>query len=342
MNRFARRAPSSTAITAATSAITLAAVAIANHLVARRTERRHPPRGSFTDVDGVRLHYSDRGQGSPIVLIHGNMVAGDDYDTSGLAEILLKTHRVIIFDRPGFGHSDRPRGRVWTADKQADLLHSAIEQLGIVRPVVVGHSWGAIVAMAMAVRHEADTAGVVALSGYYFWTVRPDVLLVGIGALPGVGDILRYTISPLLNWLTMPLVKRALFSPGSIPDRFKREFSTGMAVRPSQIRATAEDGALMIPGALALQSNYENLTLPVAIIAGEGDKVVFKRRAEHLAAVITGSTLHVIPAAGHMVHHQATTQVAKVVEAVVDRSSHEGPDSFRVERLTDAATLAAA
>ena len=342
MSRFAGRALCSMATTAAASAITLAAVAIANHLVARRTERRHPPTGSFVDVEGIRLHYSDRGQGSPIVLIHGNMVTGDDYNTSGLAEILLKSHRVIIFDRPGFGHSDRPRGHIWTAEKQAHLLHHALEQLGIKRPVVVGHSWGAIVVMAMAVRHEADMAGVVALSGYYFCTVRPDVLLVGVGALPGVGDILRYTISPLLNWLMMPLVKQALFSPGSIPARFEREFSTGMAVRPSQIRATAEDGALMIPGALTLQGHYKNLTLPVAIMAGEGDKVVFMRRAEQLAAVVTGSTLHVVPRAGHMVHHQATIHVAKVVEAVVERSSREETDVTRVEGPTDVATPAAA
>jgi pimeloyl-ACP methyl ester carboxylesterase len=155
------------------------------------------------------------------------MVTGNDYDTSGVAAILLKTRRVIIFDRPGFGHSERPHDRVWTADKQADLLCKALQQLGVVRPVVVGHSWGAIVAMAMAVRHEAEIAGVVALSGYYFWTLRPDVLLVGVGALPIIGDILRYTISPLLNWLTMPLVKRALFSPGSVPERFDAEFFDG-------------------------------------------------------------------------------------------------------------------
>ena len=92
------------------------------------------------EVDGVRLHYSDRGEGSPVVLIHGNMVTGDDYNTSGVAEILQAGHRVIIFDRPGFGHSQRPRGRIWTANKQADLLHKALQQLGVVRPVVVGHS----------------------------------------------------------------------------------------------------------------------------------------------------------------------------------------------------------
>jgi pimeloyl-ACP methyl ester carboxylesterase len=321
MNLFSRHKSSSVGATLAVSALTLGVLAVANHLIARRTERQHPPKGCFLEIDGVRLHYTDRGEGSPVVLIHGNMVTGDDYNTSGVAEILQRNHRVIIFDRPGFGHSERPRG-LWTAGRQqADLLHKALQKLGIVRPVVVGHSWGAIVAMAMAIRHEEDTAGVVALSGYYFWTLRPDVLLAGAGALPVVGDILRYTVSPLLNWLLMPLVKRVLFSPGPVPARFQDEFSTAMAVRPSQIRATSEDGALMIPGALALEDHYKGLTLPVIIMAGEGDKVVFKRRAEQLGAAIEGSGLHVIPGAGHMVHYQATQKVVEVVEAVFKRSA---------------------
>jgi pimeloyl-ACP methyl ester carboxylesterase len=322
MNHFRRRRSSRVGPILAASASALGALAIINHVMARRAEKQHRPKGIFMEVDGVRLHYSDRGEGSPVVLIHGNMVTGDDYDTSGVAAILLNSHRVIIFDRPGFGHSERPHDRIWTADQQADLLHKALQQLGVVRPVVVGHSWGAIVAMAMAVRHEADIAGVVALSGYYFWTFRPDVLLAGVGALPIIGDILRYTISPLLNWLTMPLVKRALFSPGPVPVRFDAEFSTAMAIRPSQIRATSEDGALMIPGALALRDQYKDLRLPVVIMAGEGDKVVFKRRAEQLKAAVNGSVLYVVQGAGHMVHYQATRQVVEAVEAVVERSSH--------------------
>jgi pimeloyl-ACP methyl ester carboxylesterase len=321
MNSISSRRPSSVGATLAVSAVALCALAVANHLMALRAERQHPPKGSFLEIDGVQVHYTDRGEGSPVVLIHGNMVTGDDYNTSGVAEILQESHRVIIFDRPGFGYSDRPRGRIWTAAKQADLLHKALQQLGIVRPVVVGHSWGAIVAMAMAVRHEDDTAGVVALSGYYFWTFRPDALLAGVGALPVIGDVLRYTVSPLLNWMLMPLVKRALFSPGSVPARFDSEFSTAMAVRPSQIRATSEDGALMIPSALALRDHYKDVTLPVIIVAGEGDKVVFKRRAEQLRAAVKGSVLHVVQGAGHMVHYQATRQVAEAVEDVVELAS---------------------
>ncbi|MEA2740738.1 MAG: hypothetical protein QOH05_4045 [Acetobacteraceae bacterium] len=296
-----------------------AVLAGANALIARRTEQRHSPRGSFLMINGIRLHYTDRGQGTPVVLIHGNAVTGDDWDTSGVADLLLRTHRVIILDRPGFGHSERPRGRLWTAAQQADLIHDALSQLGIERPVVVGHSLGTIVALALAERHQADVAALVLLSGYYFWTLRPDVLLVTPGALPILGDILRYTVSPLLGWLQMPMLKWSMFSPAAIPERFQSEYSVAMALRPSQLRATSVDGALMIQGALALRDQYADLTLPVVIIAGEGDKVVFKRMSERLHAHLPGSELHIVQGAGHMVHHFAPRLVADSVESVIDQ-----------------------
>ena len=312
------RSAGTAAVLASTAA--LAALALGNHLVARRAERRHPPRGAFMEVDGVRLHYSDRGEGSPVVLIHGNAVSGDDWNTSGVAELLLRSHRVIIFDRPGFGYSERPRGHLWTAAQQAELLHKALRQLGVERPVVVGHSWGTIVALALAERQQADVAGLVLLSGYSFWTLRPDALLVAAGALPILGDLLRYTISPLLGWLQMPLLKWAMFSPARVPARFQAEYSPAMALRPWQIRATSMDGALMIPGAAALRGGYKELTLPVIIIAGDGDKVVFKRRSERLRDSIPGSLLQIINGAGHMVHHLAARQVAEAVESVAEKA----------------------
>jgi pimeloyl-ACP methyl ester carboxylesterase len=300
-------------------AVALGSLAVANRAISRRTERKHPPEGSFLVVDGVRLHYSDRGAGSPVVLIHGNAVTGDDWNTSGVARLLLHTHRVIIFDRPGFGHSERPRGRLWTAAEQAELLHKALLQLGVERPVVVGHSWGTLVALALAVRHQTDIVGLVLLSGYYFWTVRPDVVLAAPGALPVLGDVLRYTVSPILGWLQMPLLKWAMFSPAPVPPRFQAEYSSAMALRPSQIRATSVDGALMIPAALNLRRHYKNMTLPVVIIAGDGDKVVFKRRSKQLRDSIPGSRLEIVKGAGHMVHHVATRQVAQAVESVTSR-----------------------
>ncbi|MBL6082209.1 alpha/beta hydrolase [Belnapia sp. T18] len=304
-------------------AAALAGLAVANSVVTRRAERKHPPQGRFIRVDGVRLHYTDQGSGPPVVLVHGNAVTSGDWGTSGVADLLLERgHRVVVFDRPGFGHSERPRGRAWTAKQQADLLHKALKQLGVERPVVAGHSWGAIVALSLAACHPTDTAGLVLLSGYYFWTVRPDVLLVVPGALPVVGDILRYTVSPPLGRVLMPLLKRAMFSPSPVPSRFRAEYSDAMALRPSQIRATSVDGALMIPGALGLRRHYEDLSMPVFIMAGDGDKVVYPKGARRLHSHVPGSTLRIIEGAGHMVHHFAPQEVVEAIRHVGE-ASHE-------------------
>lgn len=307
----------------------LAVLAGVNHLVARRAERRHPPEGRFLEVDGVRLHYTDRGEGPPVVLVHGNMVSGHDYDTSGVAETLAATNRVIVIDRPGFGHSERPRGRVWTAARQAELFHRALARLGIERPVIVGHSWGTVVALSMALRHPDDTAGLVLLAGYYFPSVRVDGMMVAPVATPVLGDVLRYTVSPLLGWLTMPGLKRMLFAPARMPVRFRAEYSAAMALRPSQIRATAGDGALMVPSVLGMPEQYAGLSMPVVIVAGDGDKVVSHRQAERLHTAIPGSVLRIVKGAGHMVHHLASKTVVEAVANVMRRSSLDKPAERR-------------
>jgi pimeloyl-ACP methyl ester carboxylesterase len=78
----------------------------------------------------------------------------------------------------------------------------------------------------------------------------------------------------------------------------------------------------MIPGALALRGSYQDLTLSVVIIAGEGDRVVFKEMSEQLAANIPHSTLEMVEGAGHMVHHIAPGRILAAVEAIGTTSEH--------------------
>ena len=136
------------AIAAAVAALGIAA--LVNRSLAKKAERENPPAGKFVNVNGVRLHYIDRGSGEPIVLLHGNGSMIQDFSSSGLIEMASQKHRVIAFDRPGFGHSARPRGTIWTPEAQADLVHRALRQIGITRAKVLGHSWGASVAVALA------------------------------------------------------------------------------------------------------------------------------------------------------------------------------------------------
>jgi alpha/beta hydrolase fold len=107
------------------------ASALLNRWLAKKAERRNPPIGRFITVEGVRLHYAERGTGTPLVLLHGNGSMIEDFQSSGLIDLAAKKYRVIAFDRPGFGHSERPRSRIWTPAAQADLIAAALEEIGV-------------------------------------------------------------------------------------------------------------------------------------------------------------------------------------------------------------------
>jgi pimeloyl-ACP methyl ester carboxylesterase len=243
-----------------------------------------------------------------------------DFETSGLLAAAAEHYRVIVFDRPGYGYSERPRSTVWTPAAQADLLHAALAKIGVSRAIVLGHSWGASVAVALGLRHPPAVEALVLASGYYYPTFRADVALMSGPAIPLLGDLLRHTIAPLIGNLMVPGVLRKIFAPAPIPARFAR-FPIALSLRPSQVRASAAESALMIPDAFALQSHYSELKMPVVIVAGRDDKLVTtERQSARLHADIPQSTFHSIPAVGHMVHHSDPCSVLAAIDEAAQAS----------------------
>lgn len=299
----------------------LATAAIYNVARARRAERQTPAIGKFVEVDGVKLHYIDEGEGPPLVLLHGNGATLQDFILSGVVEAASSCFRVIAFDRPGFGYSERPRSTVWSAAAQAELISGALRQLDVRRPVVLGHSWGTLPALAMALDHPDDIAALVLVSGFYFPEPRADVIIAAGPAVPILGDIMRYTVSPLAGRAIAPQVFKTIFSPRDVPDRMA-SWPIDLALRPSQIRASAADSALMVPAAAKLSKRYHELDLPIAIIGGERDKLVdFARHSETLHALLPTSTLLAVPGAGHMVHYAVAEAIVAEAERVGMASS---------------------
>jgi pimeloyl-ACP methyl ester carboxylesterase len=283
----------------------------------RRAEREHPPIGQFIDVDGVRLHYIDEGEGPTVLLVHGNLVTLQDFIASGLVARLSKRHRVIAFDRPGFGFSTRPRDRVSTPQEQAALFQHALRRMGLTSAVVVGQSLGCLIALAMAIEPRIDIRGLTLISGYYYPTARYDVLLTAPAAIPVVGDVIRYTVSPVMGRLLLDQNVRAMFAPSDVPPEFGRYVQRQIVLRPSQMRAIGEDAACMVPAASELSKHYREVNIPVRIFAGEDDVVVDPQaHSSRLARDIPQSVLSVIRHGGHMVHYDDAGRIGDAVEAM--------------------------
>ena len=321
---------------AAVGAIALAGAALIVNRQAARAERAYRPRGSFVSAGGTRLHYVERGKGRPVVFLHGNGMMVEDMLISGVLDAAAdRSFRSIAIDRPGFGHSERPRGTAWTAAAQAQLLPRVFALLGIDRPIVVGHSLGAMVALALALNHPDQVSGLVLASGYYYPTARADVVLVWPPATPILGDLLCYTVAPLMGEFMAPRMVAKMFSPQAVPAQFEREFPFGLMLRPSQIRASSKDATHMIPDASRMAGRYPELACPVAILAGDADAVVdLKAQAQRLHAALPASMLDIFPGTGHMTHHADPARVARAIDFV------SGTDPPGVEKPLQAASAA--
>ena len=141
---------------------------------------------------------------------------------------------------------------------------------------------------------------------------------------------MRYSISPLLGKLLQPLLLKGMFAPLPVPADFTTGPTPNMSVRPGQIRAESQDGVAMIPGAFAMRNCYQELTIPVVIMAGAKDRVVNAKQPARLHAQISHSVLRLIPDVGHMLHYAVPEEVAEAIEEVGEsrkRSRDAQPNS---------------
>jgi pimeloyl-ACP methyl ester carboxylesterase len=295
--------------------LVLVVLAVGTTVFSAIAERRNPPVGKFVDAQGLHLHYIERGNvADPVVVIfHGNGSMAQEIAISGLIDLLSTRNRVVCFDRPGFGHSTRTRLKLWTPEAQADLFAEALTKLGVSNPLVLGHSWGTLVAVALALRDDYPVRGLTLVSGYYFPTFRLDFWLLSGPAAPIFGDILSYTLAPLLSLALLPRILRKLFAPAPVPENFRSRFPFSLALRPKQLQAAAEESAFLVPAAARLQLQYWNVRCPVQLIHGDADEVIEKEQTVRLHRVLGRSEIRLIDQVGHMVQQVEPQAISRTV-----------------------------
>jgi pimeloyl-ACP methyl ester carboxylesterase len=222
---------------------------------------------------------------------------------------------------------------MWTPARQADLFRQAFARLGIERPVVVGHSLGTLVALALALDHPDAVSGLVLLSGYYYPTLRADAPLFSLPAMPVIGDLIRYTAGPLFGAALLPMAAKGMFSPLPVPERFAKGFPHGLPLRPSQIRAEAQDTATMVSAVAAMQHHYRELRMPVVIMAGTKDRMVDHRKhTVRLHEEIAQTALRLVSGVGHMLHYAVPEQVVDAIEACFQQPTTLRSAAGNIER----------
>lgn len=281
--------------------VVLAAIAVLMAYAAwtaRRVEAQVPPLGRFVEVGGTRLHYVDRGEGPAVVLLHG--LGGNLRNFHTLIDRLATRHRVIAPDRPGCGYST-PAGAQPGLFEQASIVAAFLHGLGLERPLVVGHSMGGTLALALALDHPHSARALVLISPASHEVHDPPPAFKGLDiASPWLRRVIAWTLAAPLGRLKHTAMLRAIFSPEPVSADFDTAAGGALGARPSSFVAASTDMEALPEELAAMTPRYPSLSLPVDILFGRRDPICpVAIHGEPLAAAVPGARLHLIDG-GHM------------------------------------------
>lgn len=297
---------------------------------ADKAEASYPPIGDFIDVTGGRVHYVQEGQGPDLILLHGAGGNLRDY-TFSLMDQLSGRYRVTAFDRPGLGYTDQVPGVPRAAfasegaspQAQVEMLREAATVLNITDPIVAGHSFGGIVAMAWATTgldqpRPTDARAIVSFAGVLMpWPGDLGAYYTVSGSALG-GAVVVPLISALVPTTRVDDAVAATFVPQD-PRAGYIDYLGGMlAVRPDTFRANARQVNTLRPHVVEMTKLYPQLTLPIEIIHGTADTTVpIHIHPEELIKIVASANLTRMDGVGHQPHH--ADEAAAV--AAIDRAA---------------------
>lgn len=294
-------------------------------------ERSWPVVGRFVTARGVKAHVIEQGSGPQILMVHGAASNGREL-ISALGD-RLKDMRLIAPDRPGLGYSQRPKNAA-TLGEQAAFLADILRQTASGPVVAVGHSWGSGVILRLALDHPELVKALVLLAPASHPWQKSTSLLNRVAGWPVLGDLLVWTLPPLIGPRLAPKGIARGFAPGPInPPDYGDKIGMPLFFRPKAYKANAED---MVIGSAEMGKQamrYSSLTLPVTIVSGQGDVIVYNAiHAAGLKRDIPHAISFRVAGAGHMPHWVDPDLVEGIIRAYATDTVYEGSSAqFRAE-----------
>ncbi|PSJ51419.1 alpha/beta fold hydrolase [Kumtagia ephedrae] len=294
---------------------------LATRRLAAEAERRIPPSGGFVQVGRNRIHYVEAGQGRPILFLHG--LGGQlHHFRHTLFDRLSGDFRVVALDRPGSGYSVRASGADGRLSQQAEAVAGFIDALALDQPLVVGHSLGGAVALALALDHPEKVGGLALLSPL---THQADSVPAEFAALsirsPLRRRLLAHTVAIPMALKRAPQTLAFVFGPQATPKDYIVAGGGLLGLRPAHFEATVADFVALERELGRYEARLGEIGRPVGVLFGTADKVI--RHEEHalpLAGRIKDFELELLDGIGHMPQFVAPDRVEAFIRRIAKRA----------------------
>lgn len=295
--------------------------ALVTRRLAAEAERKVPRAGPTIAIAGNGLHYVEAGRGRPVLFLHG--LGGQlHHFRHTLFDRMSGDFRVVAVDRPGSGYSTRAPGSTGQLTEQAALISRFIDEMGLEKPLVVGHSLGGAVALALALDHPAQVSGLALISPLTHLrdSLPPEFRALYIrSALKR--RILAHTIAVPMALKYAPATLDFVFGPQTAPKDYIVGGGGLLGLRPSHYEATVMDLVAIEQDLGRLEARYGELSMPVGIVFGTADRVLSpEEHGQPLAGRIRDFELNLLDGIGHMPQFAATDEVEAFIRRMAAKA----------------------
>ncbi|WFP60593.1 alpha/beta fold hydrolase [Mesorhizobium sp. WSM4904] len=304
----------------AAAAVVLSFV-LATWWIAAKAERLVPACGKFVEIDGNRIHYVEEGEGRPIVFLHG-LGAQLHHFRHTLFGRFGAGYRLVALDRPGSGYSVRAGGASGRLPEQAEVVRRFIEELGLERPLVVGHSLGGAIAFALAIEHPKAISGIALLAPLTHLEARVrqkfDLLHVPSRLWRRV---LAHTVAiPVSVKYAEPTMK-FIFAPQAVPEDYMIAGGGWLGLRPAHFHATSTDFVAVEEDLGRLERRYGEIAMPAGILFGAQDRVIgIAAHGDPMPGKIEELDFERVEGLGHMPQFVEPERVVAFIQRIAARA----------------------
>ena len=300
-------------------ALTLLGTYIIAKIREARIEAHYPPMGKTVKVNGKNIQAYVTGSGPDLVMIHGS--SGNMRDLILALEDTLAPHfRLIIFDRPGLGYTDRLSSDGDKFIDQAMILRDAAKKLGAQKPIVLGHSLGGIISMAWATQAPDDLSALALISPVAMPFHTPTSTYYKMNKHPMIGPFINHFIGAFHYESAIQNGLNEVFTPDSPPVGYRDRMGVELVLRPKTIQNNARQRNQIHAQIRTLEEQYDRVTVPIEILHGALDTIVSPEiHTVGLKNRLNNVNVTIWPEQGHMPHHFKQTDILDAIQRLQSR-----------------------
>lgn len=277
----------------------------------------HADDSRFVEVDGVRVHFQEKGAGPPLVLLHGNN--SSTYTWKDVYDELAARHRVVAVDLKGFGFTSKPEGD-YRVEAQAALVVRLLDELKIGSAVWCGSSFGGTVALAAAIGHPERVRALVLVAAPAYSEMRGATLAPAYVKWPYVGGAVS-ALALTTDALVRDGLRQSFHDDSKVTDERVAAYYLPLTTRGGQYAARRVREQRQFE---RVERALDQVRPPALLVWGAEDRLVLPEDGRRLRASLRGSRLVFFDACGHLPQEEMPERFAREVLDFTARLAPEG------------------